>query len=734
MDIERGLLRKYRSGLLAWYDFEPRSKGLYIGSENDDVVEALSELRLSFCSMDEIDKFNGKEFMYIVFIESLELSEHIEMVLKKLYGMLCPRGHLILGMNNRLGIKYFCGDYDKYTGESFDSIDDYRTVYSSGMADFVGRSYSEGELRKFLLEAGFRKSRFYSVLSDLKNPSFLFAEDYLPNEELSIRVFPAYNNPKSVFLDERYLYTTLVKEGLFHKLANAYLIDCTLDGEFSDVLHVTSSFDRGKEDALLTMIRQNDVAEKRAGYEEGKLRLKAIAENHKRLQGRGISVIESDFAGDKLSMRYCHAESAHAYLRNLAVTNKAQFLDVFDKFYECIRKSSEPVGEDENGIILKYCYWDMIPLNAFYENGEFVFYDQEFAIENYYLNAVVIRAVDCFGDVLSSSEISDLLKRYQIACNVEKLRLDQAERHAKLIKSKELLAYHNSCRVDSAILHANRQKINFSMDEYKNLFAEIFSDAENVKIILFGTGNFAKRYMQMYHADYPAFAAIDNNPKNQGKDFYGVRVYSPDFLNTLPADEYKVIICIKNFMPVLRQLKNMGVKNYAVFDSSRDYPRKMDVAVVKGKEQSPEERKPFHIGYIAGVFDLFHFGHLNLLRRAKEQCDYLIVGVVSDEGVCKYKKVKPFIPFEERIEVVRGCRYVDRAEKIPPDFGGTKDAWRMYHFDVQFSGSDYEKDAYWLEEKKFLEEHGSTMVFFPYTEQTSSTKIKALINQRLDEK
>ena len=81
--------------------------------------------------------------------------------------------------------------------------------------------------------------------------------------------------------------------------------------------------------------------------------------------------------------------------------------------------------------------------------------------------------------------------------------------------------------------------------------------------------------------------------------------------------------------------------------------------------------------------------------------------------------------------MVRSCKYVDEAVEIPFHFGGTRDAYRLYHFDVQFSGSDYENDPNWLAEKEFLQKHGSDMVFFPYTEQTSSTKIKELIDKKL---
>lgn len=120
-----------------------------------------------------------------------------------------------------------------------------------------------------------------------------------------------------------------------------------------------------------------------------------------------------------------------------------------------------------------------------------------------------------------------------------------------------------------------------------------------------------------------------------------------------------------------------------------------------------------------------------MFKRAKDLCDYLIVGVVPDEDVIASKHTEPFVPFDERIEMVRSCRYVDEAVRIPVGYGDADVAWRSLHFDVQFSGSDYEHDPVWLRKKEWLEEQGSTMVFFPYTQSTSSTRLKKLITERL---
>ena len=120
-----------------------------------------------------------------------------------------------------------------------------------------------------------------------------------------------------------------------------------------------------------------------------------------------------------------------------------------------------------------------------------------------------------------------------------------------------------------------------------------------------------------------------------------------------------------------------------------------------------------------------------MFRRAKEMCDYLIVGVVSDEGVKHLKRTDPFVPFEERVEMVGSCRYVDEVVEIPYLYGGTEDAWKMHHFDVQFSGTDYVNDSNFARYKDFLESHGATLEFFPYTQSTSSTKLKDLIEKKL---
>ncbi|CRK81682.1 adenylyltransferase/cytidyltransferase family protein [Neobacillus massiliamazoniensis] len=135
--------------------------------------------------------------------------------------------------------------------------------------------------------------------------------------------------------------------------------------------------------------------------------------------------------------------------------------------------------------------------------------------------------------------------------------------------------------------------------------------------------------------------------------------------------------------------------------------------------------KRYKVGYTTGVFDLFHVGHLNILKRAKEQCDYLIVGVSTDELVMEYKNKKPVIPFEDRMEIVKGIKYVD---KVIPQMNRDKlSAWQHLKFDAMFVGDDWRGTHLFNEIEKKFNEVGVELVYFPYTPGVSSTLVKEKI-------
>lgn len=136
------------------------------------------------------------------------------------------------------------------------------------------------------------------------------------------------------------------------------------------------------------------------------------------------------------------------------------------------------------------------------------------------------------------------------------------------------------------------------------------------------------------------------------------------------------------------------------------------------------------IGYTTGVFDLFHIGHVNILRNAKAMCDRLIVGVTIDELV-SYKNKKSVIPFDERIEIVRACKYVDLA--VPQTTMDKFDAYNRYKFNIMFVGDDWYQIDKWKTLDQEFKDQGVNIIYFPYTKTTSSSLINATLKQLRNE-
>lgn len=128
------------------------------------------------------------------------------------------------------------------------------------------------------------------------------------------------------------------------------------------------------------------------------------------------------------------------------------------------------------------------------------------------------------------------------------------------------------------------------------------------------------------------------------------------------------------------------------------------------------------IGFTSGVFDLFHIGHLNIIKKAKKNCDFLIVAVTNDNLAFKLKNKKPVISFKERYEIIKSIKFVDKVveEKVDDKILAKK----KYNFDIIFKGDDWKNSKKWKHLKKELNTLNTEVVFLKYTKNTSSTLIK----------
>ena len=136
------------------------------------------------------------------------------------------------------------------------------------------------------------------------------------------------------------------------------------------------------------------------------------------------------------------------------------------------------------------------------------------------------------------------------------------------------------------------------------------------------------------------------------------------------------------------------------------------------------------IGYTTGVFDMFHIGHLHLLKKAKNRCDYLIVGVSTDNLVESYKNKTPIIPFEHRLEIVSSLKFVD--EVIAVAHRDKLQAFFDVGYDVLFVGDDWQGSDIFNSLEKSLEKHNAKVEYFPYTKEVSSSKFRDILQNIYD--
>ena len=133
------------------------------------------------------------------------------------------------------------------------------------------------------------------------------------------------------------------------------------------------------------------------------------------------------------------------------------------------------------------------------------------------------------------------------------------------------------------------------------------------------------------------------------------------------------------------------------------------------------------IGYTTRVFDLFHIGHLNILKRARLECDHLIVGITTDELSESAKNKKPFIPFQERMDLVEAVKYVD--EVVPQTSYDKMEAWNNLKFDRMFVGDDWKGSDQWNMIEDEFAQVGVEIIYFPYTTHTSSTILRDILSK-----
>lgn len=419
-----------RKSLLNWYDFDENSELLEIGGgfgaltalfcekcRHVTVLEKSSfraQAIQSRCREKEnIDIYAGeledipgdKTFDYITIVGSLETigngsaqSALYEEYLKKIMKILKPYGRVLIAAENRYGLRYFCGASEPHTGVPYSGINQYPGGTS-------GYCFDKKELNDIIKKAGFKEAKFYYPLPDYKLTQLVYSDEYLPEKNLKERLFFYHLGAEHLMALENRIYEDIIENQVFPFFSNSFLIDCGRYKPDVQAIYAAVTTDRGKADALATVIYNDESVHKKAIYKEGEARIELVYNNMMDLKQRGIHIVPHDRDKQSLIMPFVCDIMLSNYLREIAHEKPAEFEACIDQLYQVIIKSSEHALPSENrfpikkgasvdfGIILRRAYIDMIPLNCFYHNGEMHFFDQEFVRENYPALYTLFRAL-----------------------------------------------------------------------------------------------------------------------------------------------------------------------------------------------------------------------------------------------------------------------------------------------------------------------------------------------------
>ena len=423
-------LTAMRRSVLNWYDFNENADLLEIGGETGALTSLFCEkcrrvtvleksefkariiqsrcrekknLRIYAGELEDIPE--EQMYDYITIIGELEIvgggennqTPYVEF-LQKIIKRLKPNGRVLIAVENRYGLRYFCGTAEPHTGIPYSGINNY--PYGT-----PGYSFDKKEISDIIKNAGYKDIKFYYPLPDYKLTQLVYSDEYLPEKNLKERILFYHLEAEKLLALENQIYGAIIENQVFPFFSNSFLIDCGMSKMEAQAIYATLTTDRGKEDALATVIYNSGYVHKRALYKEGETRTQLVYHNMMDLKKRGIHIVPHRKEGNNLIMPYVYDIMLSDYLRQIVYTEPDMFEECIDRLYQEILKSSDSVPAEKNqfpvkvsgtvdfGTILKRAYIDMIPLNCFYINGEMVFFDQEFVRENYPALYTLFRAL-----------------------------------------------------------------------------------------------------------------------------------------------------------------------------------------------------------------------------------------------------------------------------------------------------------------------------------------------------
>lgn len=478
-----------RSSLLNWYGFQPHSTVVLIG--NSPLVELLcrhcarvivleksplrgeklSSLAQTYHNLTlQVGRFPTErpevsaDLVIIPHLHGQDRGKVLATV-QAARSLLAPGGRLLAVVQNRFGLKYFCG-----------------VPAGKGQLPFAGLEddslYSRAGVQSLLEEAGLPAVKFYYPMPDARLPQAIYTDAYQPSDGLRDRVIPYYDSTSTLVAAEDKLWDEVLRNGMLPFFANDFLVEAhDGSGSFDDTVFAALSTDRGARDGFVTAIHGDRTVTKTPIAPEGCETLQRLCATQQALQQRGVQTVPCTYADGRITMPFVQGKNLVSLLSQLAHNRQREdFVALLEGLWRQILASSPQVGAEDCkmpilpalrtqvGTVLEKACIDMIPFNCFYTEGAYLFYDQEFVQENYPASYVMFRALRYTYSFAPEAEamlpLAEMRQRYGLsdalwsAYESEEARFVEANRNYK-----EYAPFYRHVGVGTDCLAANRARL-----------------------------------------------------------------------------------------------------------------------------------------------------------------------------------------------------------------------------------------------------------------------------------
>lgn len=318
----------------------------------------------------------------------------------KLKQLLKPNGKMLIAIENQYGLKYWCGALEDHTGTPFNGMNQY-SFSGKGV-----RTFSRKGLENLIKESGFKNTYFYYPMPDYKLPEKVFSDDYLPKVEDLQSINYYYLHRKALVADERKIYSDIIENGTFPFFANSFLAECSDSDNLGQTVYSSTTPIRKRENAVQTIISKDSTGmyvEKVPLYNEGKSFIDQILINEELLEKSGKNVIRSEKTARGIKQKYVEGELFDTVLKELYYRKEID--SIFEK-WDILYNSLQPT------------IMDTVPRNAFFENEELLWFDQEWSDTKSDIDFAMFRAILVFYANYDQAEnvvkMDELMQRYNI--------------------------------------------------------------------------------------------------------------------------------------------------------------------------------------------------------------------------------------------------------------------------------------------------------------------------------